>query len=333
MRRACVLVLLLGLQLDIVSTETPAAVGGFEGHADIGTVEHPGAAVYDAGRRTYTVKGSGENMWSTADAFHFVWKRMSGDVSIAADVTLRGTGTQKHRKAVLMIRQSLDADSAYVDAALHGNGLTSLQFRDRKGDATHEVQANIERPTRLRLEKRGKYVTLFLGSAGASPTFSGAAVRIILAEPFYVGIGVCAHNKNETETATFSHVEIGAAPASAARSKRYSTLETQSMASTDRRVVRVVASDTAPSKIDPGFAVVCNDNGLSPDGTTRVSLAYENDAQPAPGFADATLQRESLKTGSVDVIARFLAPRGSGIPCWSSDSRQIAFTTYQLVSR
>ena len=45
-----------------------------------------------------------------------------------------------------MIRQSLDADSAYVDVALHGDGLTSLQFREAKGAATHEVQANVSAP-------------------------------------------------------------------------------------------------------------------------------------------------------------------------------------------
>src|SRR5438034_8242660 len=48
----------------------------------------------------------------------------------------------EHRKAVLMVRQTLDADSAYADVALHANGLTSLQYREEKGAATHEIQAN-----------------------------------------------------------------------------------------------------------------------------------------------------------------------------------------------
>src|ERR1700675_1735009 len=140
-----------------------APTGVFESHADVGSVLHPGTLEYDAVRGIYTVSGSGENMWSTADAFHFVWKKVTGDASLAADISFLGKGGNEHRKAVLMVRQSLDADSAYADVALHGNGLTALQYRDEKGAATHEIQtqeiqtheiqANIAGPKRFRVEK------------------------------------------------------------------------------------------------------------------------------------------------------------------------------------
>src|SRR5439155_24168448 len=143
----------------------------------------------------------GENMWAAKDAFHYVWKQASGDLALTADVSLLGAGKNPHRKACLMIRQSLDADAAYVDVALHGDGLTSLQFREAKGAATHEVQASVSAPSRLRLEKRGKYVLLYLAARGEELRFSGAAVRLPLEEPFYVGLGVCAHNKDVTEKA------------------------------------------------------------------------------------------------------------------------------------
>ncbi len=110
-------------------------IGLFESHADIGSVLHPGSVEYDATKKSYTITGSGENMWFKEDAFHFVWKEVSGDrVSLAANISFIGGGGNPHRKAVLMIRQSLDADSAYVDVALHGNGLTSLQYRDGERD-------------------------------------------------------------------------------------------------------------------------------------------------------------------------------------------------------
>src|SRR4051794_4902272 len=102
------------------------SLGVFEGHGDVGAVEHPGSVAYDA-RRSYPVAGSGMNMWSTRDAFHYAWKKASGDIALTADIAFLGTGTEPHRKACLIVRQSLDADSAYVDAALHGDGLTSLQ--------------------------------------------------------------------------------------------------------------------------------------------------------------------------------------------------------------
>ena len=136
--------------------DADAGLGMFQGHGDVGTVLHPGSVEHDAAKRTYTVAGSGENMWATKDAFHFAWKKASGDLSLAADIAFLGRGKDPHRKACLMIRQDLSADSAYVDVALHGDGLTSLQFRPAKGAATHEVQANVSAPRRLRIEKRGR---------------------------------------------------------------------------------------------------------------------------------------------------------------------------------
>src|ERR1700681_817595 len=134
-----------------------APTGLFESHADVGSVLHPGTLEYDPAQGTYAVGGSGENVWSTADAFHFAWKKVAGDVTVAADISFLSTGGNEHRKAVLMVRQSLEADSAYVDVALHGNGMTALQYRDEKGAPTHEIQAqeiqaNIAGPKRFRIE-------------------------------------------------------------------------------------------------------------------------------------------------------------------------------------
>jgi acetyl esterase/lipase len=275
----------------------PAPAGLFEDHGDVGTVLHPGSVTFDPAARTYTVAGSGENMWGTRDAFHYVWKKASGDLALTADVSFLGEGKEPHRKACLVIRQGLGADDAYVDAALHGDGLTSLQFREAKGGATHEIQANVSAPARLRIEKRGRYVRLYLAAKGEELRFSGAAVRLQFEEPFYVGLGVCAHNKDVIEKVVFSNVELTAPlPAPSGKPVLYSTLETQTMSSTDRRVVhvtptrieapnwlrdgksliynsggriyRIPAAGGTPEVIDTGFATRCNnDHGVSPDGT------------------------------------------------------------------
>jgi len=274
-------------------------VGIFEAHGDIGVVLHAGSTTFDDTAKSYTLAGSGENMWFAKDAFHFAWKKVSGDCSLSADISFVGKGTDPHRKACLMIRQGVGADAAYVDAALHGDGLTSLQFRDAKGAATHEVQANVSAPARLRIEKRGKYAVMYLAAKGEELKFSGAAVRISLEEPFFVGIGVCAHNKDVVEKAVFSNVELNTSLTAPTKPVLYSTLETQSIASTDRRIVhitptrieapnwlsdgrsliynsngrlhRIPASGGKPEVIDTGFATRCNnDHGVSPDGKLLV---------------------------------------------------------------
>ena len=186
------------------------AVGIFEGSGDVGNVEArlKGGVVYDAVKGTYTVSGSGENMWLGSDAFQFVWKRASGDVEISADISFLGEGKNPHRKAVVMVRQSLDADSAYADVALHGVGLTSLQFREEKGATTQEVQANVNAPKKIRLVKRGGYYTMWVAGADGKLVMAGASPRIEMKEPFYVGIGMCSHDKEVMEKAVFSEVSV-----------------------------------------------------------------------------------------------------------------------------
>src|SRR5215469_13468379 len=141
----------MGVSGQISAHSGADTLGLFENHADVGTVLHAGAIDYDAAKKTYTISGSGENMWLAADAFQFVWKKMSGDVTLAADINFLTKTGNEHKKAVVMLRQSLDADSVYADVALHASGLTSLQFRDEKRALTREIQANQSAPKRLRI--------------------------------------------------------------------------------------------------------------------------------------------------------------------------------------
>src|SRR5581483_3382782 len=184
-------------------------LGLFEGHSDIGNVLHPGDAVFDPASKTYTVTGSGDNVWASADAFQFVWRKVDGDITISADIAIAGQTGDPHRKAMLMIRQTLDADSPYADLALHGVGLTSLQARDSKGGITHELQSNLTAPRRARLVKRGPYFYMYLAQKeGDEPEMAGGVVRVPISGSYYIGIGVCAHNKDATVKAVFSNVEL-----------------------------------------------------------------------------------------------------------------------------
>src|SRR5436190_1218254 len=82
------------------------------------------------------------------------------------------------------------ADPAYADAALHGDGLTSLQSREIKGDNTHEIQANISGASKLRIEKRGSYVSMWISKAGEPLRRAGGAMKLQLEGNYYIGLGV-----------------------------------------------------------------------------------------------------------------------------------------------
>ena len=116
-------------------------LGIFTDQGSVGETTPGSKAQYDASKREYTITGGGANMWATSDAFYFVWKKVSGDVALSADIQWVGTSAAEHRKAVLILRQSLDPGSLYADAVSHGNGLTSLQFRGAPNEQTYQVVA------------------------------------------------------------------------------------------------------------------------------------------------------------------------------------------------
>src|SRR5262245_44106955 len=116
MTKWCILGALCGLTM-WAPNRCPAqsTVRIFENHTDVGEVLHAGSAAFDPANKTYTLKGGGENMWSTSDAFQFAWKKVSGDIQLSAGITFSNAAGNPHKKAVLIFRQSLDADSVYVD--------------------------------------------------------------------------------------------------------------------------------------------------------------------------------------------------------------------------
>ena len=104
--------------------ETP--VGIFEGQSDIGSAVVPGSASYDATTKRYTINSAGYNVWYTRDEFRFLWRKMSGDVSLAADIAFPDPNGYGDRKAALVIRQDLEDDSKEAIVALHGEGMVHL---------------------------------------------------------------------------------------------------------------------------------------------------------------------------------------------------------------
>jgi WD40 repeat protein len=289
----------VALSLTATLAWADSGVGIFTDQGDVGSTGIAGSASYNANTGEYTIAGGGANLWMTNDSFHFVWVKMSGDFTLAADVKFVGTSAQPHRKACLLIRQSLDADSAYADVAVHGIGMTALQYRETAGDMTREIMSSVSSPTRVRLEKHGDLVYMSVAATNDDLQPAGAMYRIAFKEPFYVGLGVCAHDNSKIESAIFSNVKLEAAePVTTNEAALESTLETLELASLNRQVVyhtpdHIEAPNWArdgsyllfnrqgriwklpvtngtpgtPELLDTGGQTNCNnDHGLSPDG-------------------------------------------------------------------
>jgi TolB protein len=179
----------------------------FDVNNDIGETPQKGKVEFDRSTGEYRVTGGGANIWGTVDAFQFAWTKLSGNFALTADVRFIGAGTVEHRKAALMIRQTLEPGSAYADVALHGDGLTSLQFRPASGAETQEIRSDLKAPGRIRIERRGDRFTLFAGNPGAALQPTGPTT-LVLEDPVYVGLAVSSHQADLLETAVFSNVQL-----------------------------------------------------------------------------------------------------------------------------
>jgi len=185
-----------------------------------------------------------------------------------------------------------------------------------------------------------------VAAAGAALSPAGGSFRLELQEPFYVGLGVCAHNDDALEVAVFSNVELREGPApAAAKPSLVSTLETITLASKDRRVVwwttnlieapnwlpngahllfnskgriyRIAPGGGEPVVVDTGFANRCNnDHGISPDGTLLVI------SDQSQGNQRSRIYMLPLTGGTPKLVTETGPSYWHG---WSPDGRTLAY--------
>jgi len=182
-------------------------VGEFAGHAGIGAPKIAGSAQYDTASQEYTFTAGGTNMWGPRDEFHLAWRKIKGDFIVRARVEFVGQGVDPHRKLGWIARSSLDADAPYVDGAVHGDGLTSLQFRPTKGGETRQFPMAITKPDVVQLERRGRVYVLSVARYG-EPFVRSEVADLDLGEEVYVGLFLCSHNPDVKEEAIFRDVQL-----------------------------------------------------------------------------------------------------------------------------
>jgi TolB protein len=188
--------------------------GAFTNSDDVGAPPLKGAAEFDAATRQYKITGSGADIWAKADQFHYVWREMSGNFAVTATAKFLTEGNA-HRKAVVMLRQSLDTDSPFVHLAIHGDGMPSVQFRNTKADNTNTVDFPIEGPGtfQLKLVRQGANITVWIAKDGAPLRELGHTPNQ-LGSPILLGLGVSSHTQEAYNTVLFSDVSVEQLPAS-----------------------------------------------------------------------------------------------------------------------
>jgi hypothetical protein len=184
------------------------SLGAFTDSADVGNPARKGSTEFNAATGQYRITGSGANIWEKQDQFQFVWREMSGNFALTATMEFLGKG-EDHRKAGIMFRQSLDAASPYGDIVIHGNGMPGLQWRGNQGEITNAFDLPFDGPGKykIKLVRNGIGITTWIAKDGGELKET-ARTEVRLQNPVLVGLAVCSHKADASDTVVFSDVSI-----------------------------------------------------------------------------------------------------------------------------
>lgn len=353
-RAGACLAALVALQLAAPLGAQELRFGDFETHGDIGSPKRAGSAAWNAPEQVYELSAGGVNMWGKRDEFQFAWRRLAGDFILQARVEFVGQGKDPHRKAGLIARSALDDDALYADAAAHGDGLTSLQYRSAKGGVTEQVVSEAKGADFLQLERRGNRFTMSVARFGERLSVSELP-ELALGEEVYVGLFLCSHDADTVEKAVFKDVRVirpakpGFTPY---RDYIGSVLEILDVASGRRQVVRRSAEPfEAPNWTPDGKALLYNTSGRG-EGRGRIhrfDLASGQSSVLDTGFAirnnndhvlsfDGTMLGISDQSQDEGRSTVYVLPAGGGTPRkitpltpsylhgWSPDGKTLVYT-------
>jgi hypothetical protein len=172
---------------------------------DIGAVGQAGSASQPMGNSWFYVNGSGGDIWGTSDAFQFTSQALDGDGDLVA--RLDGEqNTSPYAKAGLMLRQSLDADSAHVIFDRKPDGAYEFMTRSAAGAQTTFIASASGAMTFMRLSRAGNTVTASLSVDAQAWSLVGSTTFVT--GPVLAGLAVTSHDNSALNVAVFDIVSL-----------------------------------------------------------------------------------------------------------------------------
>ena len=300
--------------------------GIFQHQISIGEPAVSGTVSYESETQEYTLEGSGVNVWADKDEFQYLYKSIQGDFILRAQLRFIGEGVDPHRKIGWIIRNNLQGNSRQVNAAVHGDGLTSLQFRRHTGGETEQVVSTDEAPDVVQLERRaGVY---YMSTAKFGKPFTIVKIEDVnLKNEVFVGLYICSHNPDVLEKAVFSNVRIIKPAAPDFRPYQDyigSNMEVMNVETGYRKILFTSAhSIQAPNWINNDLDLVFNSNGYlynysfetSEISTIETGFAVNNNNDHVFSFDETILgisnhNQDDNRASSIYIMN----PKGDSIP-------------------
>jgi len=174
---------------------------------DIGAVGFAGRGSYLGG--TFIERGSGADIWGTADAFHYIYQPLTGDGQIVVRVATQDN-SNAWAKAGVMIRETLAPGSKHAAIVVTpGNGVSFQRRLSTNGTSalTQVKGTGIAAPYWVKLVRKGNVFTSYRSSDGV--TWTGLPnATITMSNTVYIGLAVTSHNNSASSTATFDHIDL-----------------------------------------------------------------------------------------------------------------------------
>jgi len=344
------------------------SAGIFQQQGDIGKPKLQGGISFDASSQSYSLSGSGYNIWFNRDEFRYAYNYIKGDFILTASFAITDSSGQPHRKGGWMVRESPDPQSAHVIATMHADGLNSMQFRPLKGAYMRDPEDEIRFPKKkvevLQLERKGKNFIMRAAPWGEPLQLVGERSMPDMPDSVMAGLFVCSHDSNSVMNMRAWNVRIDKpypADYPAERSGfKGSRLEYLDITNGLRRVIYESATRfEAPNYMPDGKKLLFNEGGslytISEAGGTPVKFntgnANRNNNDHGISFDGKTLaishHRDGLPGGGSTV---YVLPISGGEPKmvndktpsywhgWSPDAKSVLVvaqrnTTYYNIYR
>ena len=182
---------------------------------DIGLPNLPGYVSYNSATSTYTVAGSGDDIWNTYDSFQFLYQTLSGNGSITARITSM-TNTDYSAKSGVMIRESLDGGSRFADLVMTpSDGVYAQDRVTTNGDCGGRRFFVGYRPLlganyafRHAARDLWKYVHFQDIQRMARSGPRSGRPRSSMGKNVYLGLVSTSHNNSRINAATFTNVSF-----------------------------------------------------------------------------------------------------------------------------
>lgn len=174
---------------------------------DVGPISATGSASF--ANETFANTGSGEDIEGTADSFHFIYRKISGDATVTAKVASM-TYIHDWAKAGVMIRESLDADARNAFTAVTPANGVIFQKRSETGSGTNSLIAfGSAAPLWLRIQRVGDQVSAYHSADGINWAQTGNTETVSMGKEVYIGMAFTSHLDGTLGAASFEQVEVG----------------------------------------------------------------------------------------------------------------------------